>query len=1052
MTIAELLDRMGYAKSENYLREDKGDFNRVLDYGHLLRKAAGQPCRLHGVYALRETKTGAIPVVYVCDVQSEEDATTVHRLVWNQDTVPFLIVNSPSNVRVYPGFCHKVGAGGAHDVNNVLRAFGAAGLETIAETLSAIAVDTGETWRAWGRHIRPEYRVDWRLLTDLRELDQWLQGEGGLAREDSHALIGKYVYLHYLRDREILSHRKLEAWKIDSTAVFGRNATRDGLKALQTRLDEWLNGEIFPVDFGRPGAPKDKHVAQVAATFAGDQPLGSSQWQLHLDFKAYDFSYIPIEVLSVVYEQFLHQPGEEGSQSKGRSAGAYYTPIPVVNLMLSELEERRPLRRGMRVFDPSCGSGAFLVQAFRRLIEKDFPPSGRRPTPRDLRELVLAHFVGLDADEDACRVTRLSLILTLLDYVRPPDLEIKGRPGPKPLLPNLRETIVCGNFFGDDAKWKRLFADKKADWVVGNPPWKQLKSNNMRPEDKPVLAWIKANHKTHPVGNLQMARAFAWRAAEYVSQDGEIALFLPAMSLFEEAARRFRSRFLKEMTLHTVANFSNLRWVISAGRFSAPAAAFFYRPRPPEAELTGEESIRTYSPLVANQEATRPIAEGERNESWSIVVNASEIREVPLSDVADGAGLPWKIAAWGSHLDVQLIRSLVRRFKALGKMESLLVASEGPQLRDGDPSIPPEGMEPVRHLVGKKVLNMTVLEGLRDFFAFPPWALERNDKCLLRTRGGRSGLDVCRAPHVIVSDARNFAVYSEDFVIVPPRQIGIVSPVDDRDLLKALSLFLSSDFAFYYEFLASTHFGVERDVSTLKTLRTIPTPLAGLGRSDLKQWANLHDRLAKATRKAYQKGNLYRDSASQAVSGLGSVVSDDMITEMNSLVYSTLGLGPCEQSLVRDLVRVRLALNNGHVGKQSIDPPIKKELRAYGMRLQEELDEYISGELPGKHHIAIVYDDHSALVRVRLDQRTSAKGRVPVLRADAREAAALNKCRERLRQTRSQWVYFDRNLRVYDGTKTYVLKPMQRFQWTETQARVDAMEIVPESIARRDKT
>jgi type I restriction-modification system DNA methylase subunit len=78
--------------------------------------------------------------------------------------------------------------------------------------------------------------------------------------------------------------------------------------------------------------------------------------QLSLDFLAYDFSFIPIETLSVLYEQFLSAPDNPGASSRGRQIGGYYTPISVVNLMLSELEERRPLKRGMRVFDPSCGS------------------------------------------------------------------------------------------------------------------------------------------------------------------------------------------------------------------------------------------------------------------------------------------------------------------------------------------------------------------------------------------------------------------------------------------------------------------------------------------------------------------------------------------------------------------------------------------------------------------------------------------------------------------------------------------------------------------------
>jgi len=1068
MRVTELIERLGYAQSENYLREDRGDFNHVVDYGHLFRRAAKKPCHLKGVYTLKQSDTFAVPVVYVCDTDSESDAREVHRLVWNQDTVPFLIVNSPESVRVYPGFSRQRESAPSRDIEAVEEAFAQADIRRITETLSADAVDSADTWREWGRYVRPDYRVDWGLLDNLRKLDIWLQGPGSLDREASHALIGKYVYLHYLRDRGILSPRKLERWQIPPDVVFGQHATRDGLKAIQEKLDVWLNGEVFPIDFRQRGAPKDEHISRVAATFCGDEPLGTDQWQLHLDFKAYDFSYIPIEVLSVIYEQFLHAPEKDGTKSRGRSVGAYYTPIPVVNLMLSELEEHRPLKKGMRIFDPACGSGAFLVQAFRRLVEKGYPPSDERPSPSDLRGLLETHFFGIDTDIDACGVTRLSLILTLLDYVYPPDLEMDGRPGRKPPLPDLRENIRQANFFRD-GEWQRVFADKKADWVVGNPPWKQLKTRKAkkkkdepllaREEDKPVLAWMKAEEKRRPVGNRQMARAFAWRAAEYVSDDGEVALFLPAMTLFEEAAKGFRARFFREMAVHTIVNLSNLRWVISGRRFTAPAAAFFYRLRFPQDKETAKEDevICTYFPLVANQEAIRPVSAGERNESWSIVVNASEIRDVATENVAGGLGPPWKLTFWGSDLDAKLLHSLQRRFQTIGQMQKdgFLIAREGPQLRDGDPSTPPDGMHGIPELLGKQVLNVSTLQGMRDFFSFPSVAIEVNSKALLRLRGGQAGLDVCRAPHVIVSAARNFAVYSEDFTIVPPRQVGIVSPADDRDLLKALSLYLSSDVAFYYEFFMSTEFGVERGVSTLKALRMVPTPLAGMRRNDLRDWARFHDELAKATkatRDAYQGGMLWQDRHSESVRAQGSVVGGEMMDEMNSLVYGALDLCPKERSLVRDLVRVRLALNDGQLGDEAVRRPTKTEMRTYGLALQAELDDYIRGELSGRHDVRIVYDDFSGMVCMSLIRNGATKGRTSVMRADDSEAAGLEQCRQHIRQQRSQWMYFDRNLRIYDGDHTYTLKPMQRFQWTETQARIDAIDVISESIARREET
>ena len=141
------------------------------------------------------------------------------------------------------------------------------------------------------------------------------------------------------------------------------------MEAAVERLDGMLNGTVFPLRLRGRGAPGDGPISRVAATFDGDAITGASDWQLHLDFRAYDFSYIPIETLSVVYEQFLHVPEADGRNTKGEDAAAYYTPIPVVNFMLSEMDERLPLKRGMRVLDPACGSGAFLVQSYRRLIE-----------------------------------------------------------------------------------------------------------------------------------------------------------------------------------------------------------------------------------------------------------------------------------------------------------------------------------------------------------------------------------------------------------------------------------------------------------------------------------------------------------------------------------------------------------------------------------------------------------------------------------------------------------------------------------------------------------
>jgi len=149
-------------------------------------------------------------------------------------------------------------------------------------------------------------------------------------------------------------------------------------------------------------------------------------------------------------------------------------------------------------------------------------------------------------------------------------------------------------------------------------------------------------------------------------------------------------------------------------------------------------------------------------------------------------------------------------------------------------------------------------------------------------------------------------------------------------------------------------------------------------------------------------------------------------------------------------VHVRSHLIDGQVASEAAGVPTKKELQAYAKALQQELDDYIGDTASLRHALDIIHDDQSAMLCLTLARNTKARQKVSVMRADASEAETLKKARKSIRQQKSQWVYFDRNLRIYKGNRTYVLKPMQRFHWTRTQARIDAMDIVTESMARRE--
>jgi hypothetical protein len=1044
MRIKDLVHQLGYENSPYFLRNGTRAFADAPHIGHILRTAAkskahhGSSCSIYGAYVLRERMNDAespqIPLVYVCEAKSESEADQIHRLVWNQDAVPFLIVHTPKGIKFYSGFEYSRDGNGF--LSNLV-AFNNA--KDLIREFHSDEINSGSIWTNWAEKIRPDCRVNWKLLDNIRRLDKYLQGPAELDRDTSHALIGKYVYLRYLRDRDILSDRMLASSGVDESEVFGGNASLTKFKTVVNSLDEWLNGNIFPVAMSGPKSPTAAIIRLVAGVFKGDDVLPSGERQLSLDFQAYDFSYIPIEVLSIVYEQFLHQEVPEG-KSKGRAEGAYYTPIPVVNFMISEMEDRLPLGKGVTIFDPACGSGAFLVQSYRRLIEKSFPPHIHSTVhPIELRNLLVEHIFGLDRDADACSVTELSLILTLLDYVDPPDLQNDKRI----TLPVLRnKNVFHADFFEDPPSGLR---GKRFDWIVGNPPWKQLNPRKIRAEDQLAWDWIQEHEKEFPIGGNQLARAFAWGAKDYVAENGEVGLFLPAMTLFDNRATRFRQHFFRKMKVSTIANFSNLAEVLAGGRFRVPSASFFYSVRGDGETFSDDEHVRTFCPLVANQEPTRPSVRGERPESWCIVINDAEVTDVPLRQIEDGSGLPWKVAAWGSHFDRQLLKSLSRRVPSLQDVQDAgtLTVSEGPALRDKLIENGEDRTELRKELVEANELDIDRLARLRHVFSFPDNSIRLCTKHFLRLRAGRRTLRVCYPPHVIVSAARHFAVYSDEFLVVPSRQIGIISESNDRDFLKALSLFLSSDFAFYHQFFTATEFGVKRDRATINALLQMPMPLADLNRSQLTEWVKLHNHFVKMTPRRIGERKTVSPALFPQVS---DDVSDGMLNELNRMVFDCLHLDERERALVNDLVHVRLELNDGKIGEPAVGLPEPKVLRAYSRRLKKELDAYLGDEGGAKHKIDVVYDKHSGMIQIDVVNHLKSNAAVSVFAADEATAKQLAKTRDNLREEAAQWVYFDRDLKIFRGTKTFLFKPMQRFHWTESQAMIDANEVIAETL------
>ncbi|MDY0297008.1 MAG: N-6 DNA methylase [Acidobacteriota bacterium] len=247
----------------------------------------------------------------------------------------------------------------------------------------------------------------------------------------------------------------------------------------------------------------------------------------------YHFGVLPVEILGTVYERFLgkvirltagHQAKVEEKPEVRKAGGVYYTPAYIVNYIVNNtvgkiIEGKSPaqlakFREGqpLRVLDMACGSGSFLIGAFQCLLDhclkwyqENSPEKQKkevyktvkgewRLTIAEKKRILTTHIFGVDIDPQAVEVSKLSLLLKVMEGETDETVGQTRMLFHERALPNLTNNIKCGNsLIGPDYFSGRLIPDIEElkrlnpfDWkkefsgairdggfncVIGNPPW-----------------------------------------------------------------------------------------------------------------------------------------------------------------------------------------------------------------------------------------------------------------------------------------------------------------------------------------------------------------------------------------------------------------------------------------------------------------------------------------------------------------------------------------------------------------------------------------------------
>jgi Type I restriction-modification system methyltransferase subunit len=393
--------------------------------------------------------------------------------------------------------------------------------------------------------------VDKDLLENLKERKEriiTLLPEQLEKEEVAQKIIDRCLFIRFIEDRA------------------GRNELKKILSSRTKRMIELLklfdyyniqlNGDLFAKG-DLPSDLPDKIVNQLSLIFGETYVHPSSQRTLQSTLVPYNFSKIPVILISNLYETFL-------AHEKRRSEGIVFTPENVVDYTLSKLAEDErfgSLSREdtFKVLDPACGSGVFLVKMFEKLSAK------RKLSIEEKADLVRKHLFGIDINGEALRIAALSLYLKIIENESPEVINEKlfKETSRHFMFPGLKDI----NLHKDDSIFGCALKNEKFDLIVGNPPW----GYDYSEENKRIIA----KNWGLDVSKYQSSQVFLLSASKWMKDNTICALVVNLSNFTNSASRKFREKLTSAYSLKTFVNLSRLS-KITFGPHSEPACILIF--------------------------------------------------------------------------------------------------------------------------------------------------------------------------------------------------------------------------------------------------------------------------------------------------------------------------------------------------------------------------------------------------------------------------------------------------------------------------------------------
>lgn len=935
----------------------------------------------------------------------------IRQRVWNQNLASVVLVLDPEGLTAY-AVNDRDAEPDVLDRNDVERR----GHWSAYEVQSGFIKDRLSDW------FSPEERVDQRLLTNLRQVVKELT-KNGLSDSQAEALMAQVIFLCYLEQRRIVGDAYRKAHKLEVLEAYVSRNDGRGVDRLLKQLGADFNGDFLSSrDGGAPAwATLTSHSFRPILDFLEAVDFESGQGS----FWRYDFSHIPVELISGIYETLL--------KDRQGKLGAYYTPRHLANLVTEQAFEGFADPSECTVYDGACGSGILLTTAFRKVLRHAEVKRGGRLRFSERVDLMQRTLFGNDVDETACWITAFSLYLSLLEGLDPTDISLL-QTDEKLKLPKLigpGRNIQKGDGLGDFFAPKNPYAGKsRFDIFLCNPPWRESDAE----EEPRWESWCQEQDPPYPTGRRQIAAGFAYRATRSVKPGGVVTLILPLNLVIGAAPQSciFRQRWLEDVRIERIINFGDVRRLLFPTA-RHPCAVVRARPRAVGESVIslGDETIEYWTPKTDVSLALGRLALHAVDRK---VLSSREVYEKPYLLIT---------SYWGERRDVEFLRRLTK----LGTLADTMahrnepwVSAKGfhaPNRSDKDRSLGPlqnlAFLDCDRLPHNHPVIAADVqLEFVRDRFS------------IVATPGGAKAR-LYEGPRMIFPDglADGYsvrAVYT-DVPFAFTSSIGAIGGgAADADLLKLLTAYLRSPLASYL--LVMTGYSVigERPRIAVSDVEMFPFcppeahPEPKIAAKIVRQVAKIFDKMAETPE--WLRDHEY------------AKVRDDL----DGLVYDYFRLTQNERVLVQDTVRF-VATSIQPPDYQQLSTPLlhrpsNPEIQEYVRVLSKELGAWRAQD-KGKG---------SLTVRAYVDGASGFFGAVQVRAVrglgDSAELVTSEPAFEKLLEelhaslaAHSAVIDHDDlfkipNIMVLGGDAFFFVKPLRRRFWLPRTALTDADHIV----------